>query len=70
MKASEESYRGLINAMNDTAWVIGFDEKFIAVNDTAVRVLGYSKEEFLLMGPLDIDNNLSKEQLKDRLKRM
>ena len=67
---SEKSYRDLINRMNDTVWVIGFDGKFVEVNDTAVRVLGYSRKELLSMGPSDIDNNLSREQIKELVTRM
>ena len=70
LKASEESYHDLINAMNDTAWVIDFNAKFVDVNNAAVKVLGYSREEFLSMGPLDIDNSLSEEQIKDLVMRM
>jgi PAS domain S-box-containing protein len=61
---SEENYSGLINGMNDTAWVIDFDGNFIAVNATAVKVLGYSKEELLSLGIKGIDKCLSQEQVK------
>ena len=70
LKDSEEKYRELINGMNDTAWVIGFDGKFIDVNDAAVKVLGYSREELLSMGPPDIDTSLTVEQIRDLIKRM
>jgi len=58
-KEREEEYKKLMNGMNDTAFVVGFDRKFVDVNDTAVEVLGYSREELLTMGPTDIDPNLS-----------
>jgi len=70
LRESEEKYRELINGMNDTAWVIDFDGKFIDVNDAAVKVLGYSREELLSMGPPDIDTSLTAEQIKDLIKRM
>jgi len=70
LRESEEKYRQLINGMNDTAWVIGFDGNFIDVNDAAVKVLGYSREELLRMGPPDIDNSLTKEQIKDLIRNM
>jgi PAS domain S-box-containing protein len=57
-KEREEEYKKLINGMNDTAFVIDFKGKFIEVNDTAVQVLGYSREELLSMGPTDIDSTL------------
>jgi len=70
IKESEAKYSELINGMNDTAWVIGLDGNFIDVNDTAVKVLGYSREELLRMGPPDIDNSLTKEQIKDLIRSM
>ena len=70
LKANEEKYRQLINGMNDTAWVIDLDAKFVDVNDAAVKLLGYSREELLSMGPSDIDNSLSREQIKDMVRRM
>jgi len=56
-------YREIINAMNDTVWVIDFDEKFIDVNDTAIATLGYTREELLRMGPADIDAFLTEGQI-------
>jgi PAS domain S-box-containing protein len=70
LRESEEAYRTLINSMNDTVWVIGFDGKFIDVNDAAVKVLGYSKEEFLKMGPPDIDSTLTEEQIRELIRNM
>ena len=62
-KKRKEVYKNLINGMNDTAFVIGFNEKFVDVNERAVEVLGYTYEELLNMGPTDIDPNLSSEDI-------
>jgi PAS domain S-box-containing protein len=70
LKESEEKYRELINGMNDMVWVIDFDGKFIDVNDAAVKILGYSKEELLSMGPCDIDTSLTEEEIGDLIKHM
>jgi len=70
LRLSEEKYRELINGMNDSAWVIDFDAKFIDVNNAAVKVLGYSREELLSMGPIDIYGNLTKEQILNLIKNM
>jgi PAS domain S-box-containing protein len=70
LRESEGKYRELINRMNDTAWVIDFDGKFIDVNDAAVKVLGYSREELLSMGPPDIDTSLTLEEIRGLIKRM
>ncbi len=59
----EKEYRQLIDGMNDTAFVINFEGKFVEVNETAVRVLGYSRDELLTMGPTDIDPHLTAEDI-------
>ncbi|MBN1762257.1 MAG: PAS domain S-box protein [Methanomicrobia archaeon] len=70
LRESEEKYRELLNGMNDTAWVIGLEGNFIDVNEAAVKVLGYSREELLSMGPPDIDTNLTVEEIRDLIKGM
>ena len=70
VKESEAKYHELINKMNDTVWVIDFDGKFIDVNDATVKVLGYSREELLRMGPPDIDSSLTKEQILNLIRSM
>jgi PAS domain S-box-containing protein/putative nucleotidyltransferase with HDIG domain len=70
LRESEEKYRELINGMNDTAWVIDFEGNFIDVNNAAVEVLGYSREELLSMGPHDIDNTLDAEEIRVLIKEM
>ena len=70
LKKSEDKYHELINGMNDTAWVIDFDAKFIDVNKTATKTLGYSREELLSMGPSDIDGSLSQEEISRLVKNM
>jgi PAS domain S-box-containing protein len=54
-KEREEEYKKLVDGMNDSAYVIDFNAKFVEVNDTAVEFLGYPREELLSMGPEDID---------------
>ena len=70
LRLSEEKYKELINGMNDTAWVIDLDAKFIDVNNAAVKVLGYSREELLSRGPSDIDGSLSSEEISKLVKNM
>jgi two-component system cell cycle sensor histidine kinase/response regulator CckA len=62
-KEREKEYKTLVDGMNDTAFVIDFDGRFIEVNNTAVAVLGYSREELLSMGPNDIDPHLGAEEI-------
>jgi PAS domain S-box-containing protein len=70
LRESREKYREIINGMNDTVWVIGFAGGFVDVNETAVKVSGYSREKLLSMGPADIDSHLTEEQIKDLIRRM
>ena len=62
---SEELYRLLFNNGNDAAFVSlrqageNMPGRFILVNDIACQRLGYTREELLQMGPLDISVSLS-----------
>lgn len=62
-KQAQMEYQQLINGMNDTAFVISYEGKFIEVNEAAVRTLGYSREELLNMSPTDIDPHLSAAEI-------
>ena len=61
LQQSEERFRILFNNGNNAVFVhpplqfTGVPGKFIEVNDTACRRLGYSREELLQLSPLDID---------------
>lgn len=61
LRKSEETYRNIIDSMNETVWVTNFNGKFIDVNETASEMLQYSREELLNMGPIDIDLNLTEK---------
>ncbi|MEJ0071138.1 MAG: PAS domain-containing protein [Pseudomonadota bacterium] len=54
-RRSEQSFRYLFESSPLPKWV--YDSatlKFLAVNDAAINVYGYSREEFLTMGLEDI----------------
>lgn len=51
--------------MNDTVWVISPEGEFLEVNNSAVKKLGYKKEELLKMSPKDIDANLKPEKINE-----
>jgi two-component system cell cycle sensor histidine kinase/response regulator CckA len=59
----QKEYKALVDGMNDTVFVIDFEGRFLEVNNTAVEVLGYSREELLAMGPTDIDPFLDAEEI-------
>jgi len=69
-KQREKEYLDLINGMNDSVFVISLKGKFLTVNETAVKVLGYSRQELLDMGPADIDAFLSAGEIGRRVKEM
>ena len=62
---SEKNYRNLINGMGESAWVVDFEGNFVEVNDAAVEMLGYSREELLSLGIKGIDKYLDPEQVKN-----
>ena len=60
LEESEKRYRLLFNSIDDALFVHegprdGLPGRFMEVNDTACRRLGYTKEELLQMSPPDID---------------
>ena len=59
---SEKNYRSLINGMSDAVWVVDFNGNFVDVNDAAVKVLGYSRDELLSFGIKDVDKYMTPEQ--------
>ena len=70
LRESEANYKNLINSMAESAWVIDFSGNFLEVNNAAVEVLGYSKEELFSIGIAGIDNNLSREHVSELIERL
>jgi PAS domain S-box-containing protein len=70
LRESEEKYRELLNGMNDTAFVMDFNGNFIEANDAAVRVLGFSREELLSMGPKGIALTASDDRINGLIERL
>ena len=48
-------------------FVIGDDRKYVAVNQTACRLLGYERDELLALGPEDIAPEAELEELSEEL---
>ena len=61
-KEAEERYAALFNSINEIVTVNKISSKgpgkFVDVNEYACRALGYSREEFLNMGPQDLDDSV------------
>ena len=64
----EANYYSIINGMIDTAWVISKEAQIIAVNDSAVSLLGYTKQEFLANGLSLIDSSLKADDIKELIR--
>ena len=55
LRASEARYRDLFESNPNPMWVYDLETlRFLAVNDSAVRLYGYSREEFLRMTTVDV----------------
>ena len=52
LRASEASYRGLVDSLTDLVYVQDLEGGFVAVNDAVVRAYGYSREELIGQTPL------------------
>ncbi|MBN1631324.1 MAG: PAS domain S-box protein, partial [Thermoleophilia bacterium] len=61
----DEAFEQLMDTLTDAAYVIDFNGKFLDVNHRAVETLGYSREEFLAMGPADIDPLMPRGEISD-----
>ncbi|MDI9569897.1 MAG: PAS domain S-box protein, partial [Pseudomonadota bacterium] len=75
LRESEEKFRLFFNSTNDAIYVhgIGYDSdssKFIEVNDIACQMLGYSREEFLRMAPIDLDAGTEPEEYGNRMNKI
>jgi PAS domain S-box-containing protein len=67
---SEHNYNQIINGMEDMVFVIDMNGNFIDVNKSTITTLGYSRAELLSLSPFEIDNSLTKEEIKALIKRM
>ncbi len=54
IKASEESYRGLYNAVEEAIYIQNPDGTFLDVNDGAVKMYGYPRSYFIGKNPVDL----------------
>jgi PAS domain S-box-containing protein len=57
---AEAHYRLMFNSVSDAVFIHEFGEdglpsRYLEVNDSACRYLGYTREELLRMGPVDLD---------------
>jgi PAS domain S-box-containing protein len=67
IRSTMEHYMRILNTMDEMVMIIGEDGRFIEVNDAAVRIFGYSREEFRTMRPSDIDVNADEERVRGQM---
>ncbi|MFA6979643.1 MAG: PAS domain S-box protein [Ignavibacteriaceae bacterium] len=52
LKISDATYRGILNTINDAIYIQDRDGTFLDVNEGAVRMYGYTREELIGKNPL------------------
>ncbi len=72
LRKERKKFRKIFNNANDAVYLHeltdeGLLGRFVEVNDTAVEMLGYSRDEFLEMTPEDIDVGIMDDELSDVL---
>jgi PAS domain S-box-containing protein len=67
LQASEANFRGFFNSVAVGAVQVGKNGRFMRVNDRYCEITGYSREELLEMGPLDLDHPDDREADQERV---
>src|SRR5690606_15094565 len=70
LRQSLEEYKELINGMRETVWLLDTDGNLIDVNESASKLLGYSRKELLEAGLSGVDKHLKKEDIVSLANRM
>ena len=75
LRASQKRYRLLFEASNDAVYLHGLDShgeptRFVAVNESACRLLGYTRAELLGLTPRAIDAPATPGQLRRVMERL
>lgn len=64
MRGKNRLLQCALDQTNEAMYIQDASLRFVDVNDTACRMLGYSREELLGMGPTDIDPDVTQEAIK------
>ena len=75
LRASEEKYRALIECANDAVFIHEIQEDgtlgpFLEVNELACSRLGYSREEFTRLSPLELDDPRYRDRIVLAMERL
>ena len=67
LRESEQKFRNIFDSSSDAIFIHDMEHHFIEVNEVACQRLGYSREELLRMGPIDIDSPESAELFREKI---
>jgi PAS domain S-box-containing protein len=65
-----EEFRAVFDSTNDAMFIVDFDRRFLEVNQTACRSLGYSRDELVSMKIEDVDSPEFAALLPERIARI
>jgi two-component system sensor histidine kinase UhpB len=68
LQKDEETFRDLFNNAGDAIFIRKKEGRFLEVNQVACDRYGYSRKEFLQMGPKDLDTPGHSERIPERTK--
>ena len=69
-KQAEEKQQAIIKTALDGFWTCNLDGKFLEVNDSYCKMIGYTREELLKMSIQDIEAVENPEQTAQRIKKI
>jgi PAS domain S-box-containing protein len=65
---NEEKFKNIFNSANDAIYILDLKARFLEINDVGCIRLGYTKQEMLQKGMLDIDTERSAALIADHVK--
>jgi len=67
LRESENKFRNIFNSSSDAILIHDISGRFLEVNDVACERLGYTRQELLRMGPMDIDGPEASRRAPERI---
>lgn len=70
LNTSAELFKGIFNHSNDAIFLHASNGPFLEVNDVACERYGYSRDEFLKISPMELDDPEHARHIKERTSRI
>ncbi len=70
LRQSEQKFRNIFDSSSDAIFVHDLKGKMLDVNMVAVQRLGYTREEFMKMTPMDFDSPEFADKVSERIKEL